>query len=330
VRHPSYRLLLVVFAALAGCYSPQIPTVEEDWNEPRHSMADLKAHGDQGGEVLLSDIAGAYGLEIKVDKVTGRRILENGQNKIVVPPGERYVVVNGVQVPLEGEVRWRDGQIYLPGDARVVFGERLARRAVPALDPYASLDEIDPKSYFKPVWVKTSGSTTLGSAPGAIVFDPNAPGLPASWNQHANRRWTSIVIHHSATQEGGAQSFGRQHVKKWQNGLGYDFVIGNGTETRDGEVEVGSRWLRQDDGIDGAHAGDEEYNKHGIGICLVGDFDKAQPSPKQLAALRNLARHLMARYGIKREHIVPHRAIHPGHTECPGKAFPLEAFLRSL
>jgi hypothetical protein len=320
--------LLVLFAALAGCYSPEIPQREADWNAPRGSSADLKAHGDERGEVLISDLAGAYGLEIKVDKVTGRRILENAHNKVVVPPGERYVVVNGVETALQGEIRWKDGQIYLPGDARIVFGEKLVRTPVPSLDPYAGLDDIDPNQPHYP-WHRVK-PTTIQSTPTNIKFDPNAPALPASWNQNANRRWTSIVIHHSATAEGGAKSFGRQHQKKWVNGLGYDFVIGNGTETGDGEVEVGPRWLRQNDDIDGAHAGDAEYNKHGIGICLVGDFDHAQPSPKQMASLRNLVRHLMARYGIKKERIVPHRSVRIGHTECPGKAFPIEAFVRSL
>jgi hypothetical protein len=87
------------------------------------------------------------------------------------------------------------------------------------------------------------------------------------------------VIHHSATPNGGADSFGREHQKKWPNGLGYHFVIGNGTDTNDGQVEVGPRWKRQGDGIDGAHAGNEEYNKYGIGVCIVGDFNSARPEP---------------------------------------------------
>ena len=55
-------------------------------------------------------------------------------------------------------------------------------------------------------------------------------------------RWTCIVIHHSATDEGNAERFDRMHKAKGWDELGYDFVIGNGTDTRDGQVEVGPRW----------------------------------------------------------------------------------------
>lgn len=332
MRHLSSKLGLVLVAALAGCYTYDPPTIEEDWNAPRHSTADLKAHGDETGEVLLSDLAGAYGLEVKIDKVTGRRVLENKENKVVVPPGEHYVVINGVQCPLEGEVRWRNGVVVLSGDARVLFAEKIRRTSVPTVDQegFAALDLMNPSEYLTPIWNRKTQAAPMRSLPGSIKFDPHAPSLPASWNQNANRRWKWIVIHHSATAEGGASSFGRSHARKWQNGLGYDFVIGNGSETRDGEIEVGSRWLRQNEGIDGAHAGVEKYNKQGIGICLVGDFDHHQPSPKQLAALRTLVQHLMQRYGIKKENILPHRDVKVGHTECPGKAFPFEAFIRSL
>jgi hypothetical protein len=330
VRPRAKAFTLVLFSGLIGCYTPDIPKVEEDWNEPRHSSADLKAHGDEAGEVLLADLAGAYGLEVKIDKVTGRRLLENSRNKVVVPPGERFVVINGVQCPLEGEVRWRSGQIFLPGDARVLFGERILREPVQSVEQFGDLDAIDPATYLLPIFPKKATASAERSAPSTVRFDPHAPALPASWNQKATREWRWIVIHHSATDVGGAASFGRAHQKKWVNGLGYDFVIGNGSETADGEIEVGPRWLRQREGIDGAHAGVEKYNKHGIGICLVGDFDERQPSPKQMAALRNLTRHLMERYGISKQNILPHREVKVGHTECPGKAFPFDAFIRSL
>ena len=53
---------------------------------------------------------------------------------------------------------------------------------------------------------------------------------------------------------------------------GYHFVIGNGTGSGDGAVEVGSRWSKQKHG---AHAKtpDNRFNDFGVGICLVGDFE---------------------------------------------------------
>ena len=44
----------------------------------------------------------------------------------------------------------------------------------------------------------------------------------------------------------------------------YHFVIGNGTDSQDGEIEVGWRWRRQ---IEVERSGD-------IQICLVGDFNR--------------------------------------------------------
>jgi hypothetical protein len=331
VRKLTQALSLAFVVSLAGCYAQdyQRPNMQPDdaidAPRPSGSVAELKAHGSEDGEVLLADLAVANSLEIKIDKVTGRRILENEVNQVVVAPGTRSVRINGVDCPLLGEIRWKNGAIYLPGDARVVFADKIQRRAIP--DLYAQLD--DPNFKYQSLLFPTA-SRPKAPKQGMIAIDPHAPTLPASWNQNANREWTYIVIHHSATNEGGAASFNRAHAKKWENGLGYHFVIGNGTETRDGEIEVGSRWLRQNEGIHGAHAGVEKYNKHGIGICLVGDFEGKQPTPKQLAALRNLCRHLMNRYGVTRDHILPHREVKVGHTECPGKSFPFDAFLRSL
>jgi hypothetical protein len=84
------------------------------------------------------------------------------------------------------------------------------------------------------------------------------------------RDWKYIVIHHSATAFGSDTEFDRYHRRKGclENGLGYHFVIGNGSGIPDGEIEIGNRRLDQ---IDGAHASVEEYNHYGIGI--VGNFN---------------------------------------------------------
>src|SRR5688500_4663582 len=92
-----------------------------------------------------------------------------------------------------------------------------------------------------------------------------------------SNRWTCIVIHHSASEAGGADRFDDWHRTKGWDELGYHFVIGNGSDTADGQVEVGPRWLAQKHG---AHCKtkDEYYNNHGIGVCLVGNFDLRPPA----------------------------------------------------
>lgn len=133
------------------------------------------------------------------------------------------------------------------------------------------------------------------------------------------RDWRYIVIHHSATASGSAAGFDSYHRKKrgWENGLGYHFVIGNGNGTTDGKIEIGNRWLDQ---IDGAHAGVEEYNHYGIGICLVGNFNQSRPTEAQMASLSVLVEYLQNRCHITAENIIMHR--HCRQTDCPGRNFP--------
>jgi N-acetyl-anhydromuramyl-L-alanine amidase AmpD len=131
-------------------------------------------------------------------------------------------------------------------------------------------------------------------------------------------RWRYIVLHHSATDEGSAAVFDRYHreVKRWK-GLAYHFVIGNGTLTPDGAVEVGYRWGSQ---TPGAHAGVREYNYYGIGVCLVGDFERSTPTAKQAESLGELLGFLMARFDVPPSGVVRHGDV--ANTKCPGKNFP--------
>ena len=153
-----------------------------------------------------------------------------------------------------------------------------------------------------------------------------------SWypkGRELSSRWKTIVIHHSATRRGGAELFGRDHIKRngWDE-LGYHFVIGNGTSTPDGMVEVGPRWNKQKHG---AHCktANNYYNEHGIGICLVGDFTKSRPTPRQLNSLRRLVQFLVHACGIAPGRITTHRAV-TGKTQCPGPNFSLPALRKSI
>ena len=155
---------------------------------------------------------------------------------------------------------------------------------------------------------------------------------PAAWVPRANaekRQWNWIVIHHSAGATGGARSFDKFHreVRGWDE-LGYHFVIGNGSETADGLVEVGGRWPVQKHG---AHAKtpDNQYNDHGIGICLVGNFDQTRPTAKQLASLTKLVAYLADTYGIKQSHIIGHKNTGKD-TDCPGANFDVAALRASV
>ena len=166
-----------------------------------------------------------------------------------------------------------------------------------------------------------------GAQPPAVAarpqtFKPVAPpaawsGTPREWTPAGRARpWTWIVIHHSATSTGGAAAFDRMHRGKGWDELGYHFVIGNGTQSGNGQVEVGPRWSVQKHG---AHCKtpDNQYNEKGIGICLVGNFDVARPSPEQMAALSKLVAHLMKTYRISPDRVVGHGEAKA--TDCPGR-----------
>lgn len=156
-----------------------------------------------------------------------------------------------------------------------------------------------------PRWTPPQAS----ASPGVSADRLWAPSSPP-------RAWKWIVVHHSATPSGSASTFDKMHRQKGWDELGYHFVIGNGTDTGNGQIEVGPRWPKQKWG---AHAktADNRFNDYGIGICLVGNFDTERPTPQQLQALARLNAYLMKKYQISASNVVGHRDTKP--TDCPGR-----------
>lgn len=147
--------------------------------------------------------------------------------------------------------------------------------------------------------------------------------VPRHWRaDEPGRSWKWIVVHHSASDSGGAVVFDAWHRQRGFDELGYHFVIDNGEGMPDGNVEVGSRWLKQKQGAH-AKSADGQYNEHGIGICLVGNFEKDEPTAKQWQMLVKLVAYLSSEYGVDLEHIIGHRDVN-GKTLCPGKNVSLE------
>ncbi len=177
---------------------------------------------------------------------------------------------------------------------------------------------------------RSSALNHAGRAVAGALPNTPRPTAPA-WLPHQglSRRWDSIVIHHSGGESGNAARFDRYHrnIKHWDE-LGYHFVIGNGRGSGDGQVEVGSRWTKQKHG---AHCKtpDNRYNEHGIGICLVGDFRSAPPTPAQLESLTGLVRFLMQQCGIRPQNVVTHHDVN-AKTVCPGPMFPFYALRSSF
>ena len=156
-----------------------------------------------------------------------------------------------------------------------------------------------------------------------------AAAVPREWipNSGAKRDWYWIVIHHSATPSGSEKDFDREHKEKGWDECGYHFVIGNGTNSGNGQIEVGPRWPKQKYG---AHAktADNRFNEHGIGICLVGNFDVDRPTAAQMASLNKLVKYLMVTYNIPATRVLGHRDTKP--TDCPGRNFNVALVRRAV
>lgn len=139
-----------------------------------------------------------------------------------------------------------------------------------------------------------------------------------------------IIIHHSLTEDGKTVSWGairNYHVNtmKWLD-ISYHY----GIELVNDHYEVLKGRM---DTEDGAHC--LGFNGNALGICVVGNFDHAAPSPVQLALLVKLVKSLMAIHGISRERVIGHHesfALRGKNVEksCPGNFFSMRSFRESL
>jgi hypothetical protein len=159
-----------------------------------------------------------------------------------------------------------------------------------------------------------------------FVDDSNANEL--IYPNKADRPWRYIVLHHSASASANYDQIDSEHRKLLGiDGCGYHFVIGNGTGSRDGQIEVSQRWNNQKQGAHTRNARTHDADEYGIGICLVGDFDQQPPSARQLAATQALISYLSKRYNIAPSGVKTHAHLAATKTVCPGKYFPNEGML---
>ena len=170
-----------------------------------------------------------------------------------------------------------------------------------------------------------------GASPSSIIPWRSLPDatLKALEGTRPSNQWKHIVIHHSGTRVGSAASFDRFHreERRMENGLAYHFLIGNGNGMGDGEIHIGNRWKRQ---IQGGHLSSYALNQTSIGICLVGDFEKARPSRRQMEQLEALIHYLMDHAGVPESRVTTHTLIHPKHTACPGRLFPTSSLKKAI
>lgn len=143
-------------------------------------------------------------------------------------------------------------------------------------------------------------------------------------------KWEYIVIHHSGTTIGNTKRFDKYHrkVRHMKNGIAYHFVICNGScGCEDGYIEITSRWEKQ---LSGGHCHCERNNDVGIGICLVGNFQKTKPTEDQYWSLVWLVKKLMKEQNIKAKNVLGHKDMKGETTLCPGKYFPWKRLKKDI
>lgn len=151
----------------------------------------------------------------------------------------------------------------------------------------------------------------------------------------AELKKTHIVVHHSASADHPThlnfQAIRDYHVNVngWRD-IGYNFVL----DRINGRVEILVGRLLTDMG---AHTREMNLNNVGIGICLIGDYDKSSPSEDAVALLLNLCRSLMTQFHIPPECVIGHREAQAAggvpiaeRKTCPGSMFDMDWFRAKL
>lgn len=116
-----------------------------------------------------------------------------------------------------------------------------------------------------------------------LIFRTDRPIKPG--------RWTSIFIHHSRTPGGNAHT-----VADPKLGARDHFVICNGDGGADGEIQINTRWMAQAPAV--PPGGVSSIDPNCISICLIGDYDRNQPTPRQMDHLRRLTTRLQQQFDI--------------------------------
>ena len=129
-----------------------------------------------------------------------------------------------------------------------------------------------------------------------------------------------IIVHHTAVSYDKNQdqfhATNRYHQSKDFPRSSIGYYVGYHYEI----AKDGTLYQARDDNEAGAHTSQQSMNYSSIGIALDGDFDKEDPTDKQIETLKNLLRDKMSKMNIDASHVVPHRKFAP--KTCWGSRLP--------
>lgn len=140
---------------------------------------------------------------------------------------------------------------------------------------------------------------------------------------------THIVLHHSLTPDGATLSYPairQTHIDKGWRDVGYQFVIERFDRPNDIAPEqylaIAGRALT-------AQAAGEwraNFNKIGVHICCVGNFDLEPPPAALWRFLAPIVAGIQEAFHIPNDGIIGHRDIPGVQKSCPGEMWDIGAF----
>lgn len=123
----------------------------------------------------------------------------------------------------------------------------------------------------------------------------------------SHRSGTSeIILHHAEASHASVEDINQWHLERGWAGIGYNYYV-----RKDGTI-----WRGRPEWAVGAHA--KGHNDKSIGICCEGAYMTETMPAAQLAALKDLIRDIVNRYGKLK--LLRHKDVN--ETDCPGVNFP--------
>ena len=117
---------------------------------------------------------------------------------------------------------------------------------------------------------------------------------------------SEIILHHAEASHASVEDINQWHLERGWAGIGYNYYV-----RKDGTI-----WRGRPEWAVGAHA--KGHNDKSIGICCEGAYMTEHMPAAQLAALKDLIRDIMSRYGKLK--LLRHKDVN--ETDCPGVNFP--------
>lgn len=193
-------------------------------------------------------------------------------------------------------------------------GSRLASRDLPR-PPYDLIAGGTDDTGADPQPTKTAANLPAAARPRATWAGGAA--IPSRLNKMTKIR--AITVHHDAMVFTGRsdsdtrarlESIRRSHLNRSDKygDIGYHFAV-----DRNGTV-----WQCRELKWQGAHV--RTHNEGNIGIVLLGNFEKQQPSRDQVAGMQRLVLDLRGRYRVAAKSIYTHREWGGAATLCPGRS----------